>query len=115
MVKGISRQAVVVRSPESGAFEQAIFLLSEDRSGAALHSPEELLALADKLAARCGAVPAGVRRRLRPDLWRCCADRAGKARVSPQKKPRSSKLEKRGSLFVIFILKITLRNRPPGH
>lgn len=69
LVKGISRQAVVVRSPESGAFEQAIFLLSEDRSGAALHSPEELLALADKLAARCGAVPAGVRHRLRPDLW----------------------------------------------
>ena len=98
MVKGISRQAVVVRSPESGAFEQAIFLLSEDRSGAALHSPEELLALADKLAADGAAALTGPEKRA---FFR-------------RKKPRSSRPEKRGSLFVILLLKITLRNRLSG-
>lgn len=57
MVKGISRQAVVVRPAEAGEFEQAIFVLAEDRAGTVLRSPEEMLSLAEELAASY-AVPA---------------------------------------------------------
>lgn len=50
MVKGISRQVIVVHSPEPKLFEQAIFILKEDAQGVtdeqllkeanrALHSP----------------------------------------------------------------------------
>lgn len=50
MVKGVSRQVVVVRSPEPKLFEQAIFILKEGAKGVsdeallkeaeqALHSP----------------------------------------------------------------------------
>jgi len=35
MVKGISRQVIVVHAPEQKLFEQAIFILKDD----ALHSP----------------------------------------------------------------------------
>ena len=35
MVKGISRQVIVVNSPQQKLFEQAIFILKDD----ALHSP----------------------------------------------------------------------------
>ena len=33
MVKGISRQVIVVQSPEPKIFEQAIFILKEDALG----------------------------------------------------------------------------------
>ena len=33
MVKGISRQVIVVRSPDPKLFEQAIFILREDALG----------------------------------------------------------------------------------
>lgn len=33
MVKGISRQVIVVRSPDPALFEQAIFILREDALG----------------------------------------------------------------------------------
>ena len=48
MVKGISRQVIVVNSPDQKLFEQAIFILKDD----ALHSPvteEKLLQEAKKI------------------------------------------------------------------
>ena len=49
MVKGISKQAVVVRPAENGAFEQAIFVLG-DAAQSALRAPEDMLSLAQELA-----------------------------------------------------------------
>ena len=54
MIKGISRQAVIVRPKEASGFEQAIFVLSEEE--ALLHSPEEMLSLAEELAGRYSAL-----------------------------------------------------------
>jgi hypothetical protein len=48
MVKGVSRQVIVVRSPDEKLFEQAIFILKEDAPGV---TDEELLRQA-KAAAR---------------------------------------------------------------
>ena len=48
MVKGISRQVILVKSPDPKLFEQAIFILKEDAPGI---SDEELLKQA-RLAAR---------------------------------------------------------------
>lgn len=42
MVKGISRQVIMVRSPEPKLFEQAIFILKEDAVGKGI-TDEELL------------------------------------------------------------------------
>lgn len=50
MVKGISKQAVVVRPAENGVFEQAIFVLSDDAAQSALRAPEDMLSLAQELA-----------------------------------------------------------------
>ena len=49
MVKGISRQVIVVRSPDQKLFEQAIFILREDALGEGI-SDEAILRQA-KLAA----------------------------------------------------------------
>ena len=43
MVKGISRQVIVVHSPEQKLFEQAIFILRDDISEADCVSEETLL------------------------------------------------------------------------
>jgi len=45
MVKGISRQVIVVHSPDPKLFEQAIFILKEDAQGV---TDEALLKEADK-------------------------------------------------------------------
>ena len=45
MVKGISRQVIVVHSPEPKLFEQAIFILKEDAQGV---TDEQLLKEADR-------------------------------------------------------------------
>ena len=45
MVKGISRQVIVVHSPDPKLFEQAIFILREDAKGV---TNEALLKEADK-------------------------------------------------------------------
>ncbi len=50
MVKGISRQVVVVRPPDPKLFEQAIFILKEDAQGV---TDEALLREADQ-AVRTG-------------------------------------------------------------
>ena len=43
MVKGISRQVIVVHSPDPKLFEQAIFILKEDAIGAEGITDEQLL------------------------------------------------------------------------
>ena len=50
MVKGISKQVIVVQSPEPKMFEQAIFILASGQGGEKLESPEDLLRLADSIA-----------------------------------------------------------------
>lgn len=53
MVKGISRQVIVVNSPEPKLFEQAIFILKEDAVGEGV-TDEQLLREA-KVAIREGS------------------------------------------------------------
>ena len=50
MVKGISRQVIVVQSPDRKLFEQAIFILREDAPQQGI--TEEMLLREAKLAAR---------------------------------------------------------------
>ncbi len=49
MVKGISRQVIVVRSPEPKLFEQAIFILNDDVVGRDGVTDEALMQEAKKL------------------------------------------------------------------
>ncbi len=49
MVKGISRQVIVVHSPEPKLFEQAIFILRDDAIGQEGVTDEALLREAKKL------------------------------------------------------------------
>jgi len=49
MVKGISRQVIVVHSPDQKLFEQAIFIIKEDAIGQAGITDEALLKEADRL------------------------------------------------------------------
>jgi hypothetical protein len=49
MVKGISRQVIVVQSPDQKLFEQAIFILKDDAVGKDGITDEMLLKTADKL------------------------------------------------------------------
>ena len=49
MVKGISRQVIVVRSPDQKLFEQAIFILRDDAVGAEGISNDALLRAAKKI------------------------------------------------------------------
>ena len=57
MVKGISRQVIVVQGPEPELFEQAIFILKDDAVGEGI-TDEQLLKEA-KLAIRSGKKPEG--------------------------------------------------------
>lgn len=52
MVKGVSRQVIVVRSPDPQLFEQAIFILKED--AAAQGVTDEMLLKEARQAARLG-------------------------------------------------------------
>ena len=49
MVKGISRQVIVVQSPDQKLFDQAIFILNDDAVGKEGITDEMLLKEADKL------------------------------------------------------------------
>lgn len=49
MVKGISRQVIVVKSPDPKLFEQAIFILKEDAIGDAGITDELLLKEAKRI------------------------------------------------------------------
>lgn len=66
MVKGISRQVIVVRSPDPNLFEQAIFILREDALGKSGVSDREILRQAKQAA---GSFLPESRRRLRPPVW----------------------------------------------
>ena len=54
MVKGVSRQVIVVQSPEPKLFDQAIFILKEDALGVGI-SDDALMREAQKIL-RSGAV-----------------------------------------------------------
>lgn len=66
MVKGISRQVIVVRSPDPNLFEQAIFILREDALGKSGVSDREILRQAKQAA---GSFLPESRRRLGPPVW----------------------------------------------
>lgn len=55
MVKGISRQVIVVHAPEPKLFEQAIFILKEDAAQSAV--TDELLLKEAEQAIRMGERP----------------------------------------------------------
>ena len=55
MVKGISRQVIVVHSPDQKLFEQAIFIIKEDAIGQAGVTDEALLKEADRLIKSSGS------------------------------------------------------------
>ena len=63
MVKGISRQVILVQSPETNLFEQAIFILKEDAEPV---SDEMLLREAK------GIINSGRRKRVYGPVWACC-------------------------------------------
>lgn len=70
MVKGVTRQIVMVRSPEAGLFEQAIFLLRADAADTQGVTDEEILRQARAAASRYMDTRTGrVRRRLRGLAW----------------------------------------------
>ena len=50
MVKGISRQIIVVKTPDPRFFEQAIFILREDALGKTGVTDEEILREAGRVA-----------------------------------------------------------------
>ena len=62
MVKGISRQVIVVRSPDPKLFEQAIFILRENALGKDGMSDRAILRQAQQAAG--SYVPSGKRRHL---------------------------------------------------
>lgn len=55
MVKGISRQVIVVHSPDPKLFEQAIFILKEDAVGAEGVTDTALIAEANRLIKNAGS------------------------------------------------------------
>jgi len=66
MVKGISRQVIVVKSPDGKLFEQAIFILKEDAQPV---SDEALLKEADRVIR--GPLGGHRRKMLRGPVWAC--------------------------------------------
>lgn len=62
MVKGISRQVIVVQSPDQKLFEQAIFILKDDAIGKDGITDEMLLKTADKLFHNSGSSKPGFAR-----------------------------------------------------
>ena len=66
MVKGISKQVIVVRQPEAKLFEQAIFLLRDDAGEV---SDDELLRQANEAAEEYLRRHAGGEKRTRRFRW----------------------------------------------
>ena len=70
MVKGISRQVIVVHAPEPKLFEQAIFILKDDVIGQEGVTDEALM----KEAKRLMGVPTGSKKRrlsMYGPVWAC--------------------------------------------
>lgn len=63
MVKGVSKQAVIVRPPADSGFEQAIFILSPDGEGQRVSSPEELIKTADAIVSQASVPGFRLKRR----------------------------------------------------
>ena len=63
MVKGISRQVILVQAPETRLFEQAIFILKENAEAV---SDDQLLREAKQIMGNSGK-----RKRLYGPLWAC--------------------------------------------
>ena len=70
MVKGISRQVIVVHSPDQKLFDQAIFILNDDAIGKEGITDEMLLKSADKLL-RDSAGKNKFRKKLYGPVWAC--------------------------------------------
>lgn len=72
MVKGVNRQVIVVKSPDTALFDQAIFLLREDALEKNGVGQRELLEEAQKIAdSSMHKKPASKCRRISPLLWIC--------------------------------------------
>ena len=70
MVKGVSRQVIVVQSPDPGLFDQAIFILKDDAVGKNAITDEALL----KEAKRLINMPSGRKKKvtfLYGPAWAC--------------------------------------------
>ena len=70
MVKGISRQVIVVQSPDQKLFEQAIFILKDEAVGKCGVTDEMLMKTADKLLRSSGCSKPGKPMRYGP-VWAC--------------------------------------------
>ncbi len=70
MVKGISRQVIVVQSPDPKLFEQAIFILKEGAIEAGGVTDQQLLSEANRLIRSGRAEKMGLRRISGP-IWAC--------------------------------------------
>ena len=66
MVKGVSRQVIVVHAPDPKLFEQAIFILKADAVGQEGITEEALLKEADQLIRTSGKTE---KRRLSGAVW----------------------------------------------
>lgn len=69
MVKGISKQVIVVQSPEEKLFEQAIFILKEDALKEGV-TDEQLLREARRAAGE-GKKASSKKLRLQGPVWAC--------------------------------------------
>ena len=69
MVKGISKQVIVVQSPDRKLFEQAIFILNESAVSQEGITDDMLLQEAKQAVRSSGG---GKRRRLSGPAWACC-------------------------------------------
>ena len=67
MVKGISKQIIVVDAPEPKLFEQAIFILKEDTPGIT----DEALLKEAKALIRGGGTVTGTKRQWLGPAWAC--------------------------------------------
>ena len=68
MVKGISKQVIVVHSPEPKLFEQAIFILKEDAQGI---TDEQLLKEANRALRGSGGEGKRQKLALHGPVWAC--------------------------------------------
>lgn len=70
MVKGISRQVIVVQSPDPKLFEQAIFILKEGAMESGGVTDQQLLSEANRLIRSGRGEKLGIRRIYGP-IWAC--------------------------------------------
>lgn len=68
MVKGISRQVIVVHAPDPRLFDQAIFILKDGAAERSGITDDALLKEANRLIRSGGELP-GVRKRLYGPVW----------------------------------------------